>query len=92
MDIIGIRFLKEISNSMAMHLSIFLASKSNNDNNNMTRRSSMAIRFVEFSSGGTKLEGFLHKNQRTQRKLLNFENGTNGKVSKIEHHFINKVI
>ena len=47
MDIIGILFLKEISNSMAMHLSIFLASKSNNDNN-MTRRSSPAVvaRFV----------------------------------------------
>ena len=25
-----------------------------------------------------KLESFLHKNQRTQRKLLNFENWTNG--------------
>ena len=29
----------------------------------------MAIRVVEFS----KLENFLHKNQHTQRKLLNFE-------------------
>ena len=26
----------------------------------------------------TKLERFLHKNQYTQRKLLNFENWTNG--------------
>ena len=33
----------------------------------------MAIQVVEFSSGGTKLERFLHKNQHTQRKLLNFE-------------------
>ena len=32
----------------------------------------MAIRVVEFSSGGTKLDRFLHKNQHTQRKLLNF--------------------
>ena len=42
--------------------------------------------------GGTKLERFLPKNQHTQRKLLNFENWVNGKVSKIEHHFSNKVI
>jgi hypothetical protein len=28
--------------------------------------------------GVTKLETFLHKNQHTQRKLLNFENWTNG--------------
>ena len=34
---------------------------------------SMAIRFVEFSNRGTKLEIFLPKNQHTQRKLLNFE-------------------
>jgi hypothetical protein len=27
----------------------------------------MAIRVVEFSSGGTKLERFLHKNQHTQK-------------------------
>ena len=42
----------------------------------------MAIRVVEFSSGGTKLERFLPKNQHTQRKLLNFENWVNGEVSK----------
>ena len=42
----------------------------------------MAIRVVEFSSGGTKLEIFLPKNQHTQRKLLNFENWCNVKVSK----------
>ena len=34
---------------------------------------SMAIRFVEFSNGDTKLKIFLPKNQHTQRKLLNFE-------------------
>ena len=28
----------------------------------------MAIQVVEFSSGGTKLGRFLHKNQHTQRK------------------------
>ena len=32
--------------------------------------------------GGTKLERVLPKNQHTQRKLLNFENWVNGKVSK----------
>ena len=31
-----------------------------------------------FQTGCTKLERFLHKNQHTQRKLLNFENWTNG--------------
>ena len=40
-----------------------------------------------FQIGGTKLERFLHKNQYTQRKLLNFENWVNGEVSKIGHHF-----
>ena len=34
-----------------------------------------------------KLERFLHKNQHTQRKLLNFENWVNGEVSKIGHDF-----
>ena len=42
----------------------------------------MAIWVVEFSSGGTKLERFLPKNQHTQRKLLNFENWVNGQLSK----------
>ena len=45
-----------------------------------------------FQSGGTKLERFLPKNQYTQRKLLNFENWVNGEVSKVEHHFSNKMI
>ena len=39
-----------------------------------------------FQTGGTKLERFLHKNQPTQRKLFNLE------LSKIGHHFRNKVI
>ena len=33
----------------------------------------MAVRVVEFSNGGIKLERFLPKNQHIQRKLLNFE-------------------
>ena len=37
---------------------------------------------VVFKWGGTKLERFLTKNQRTRRKLLNFENWVNGEVSK----------
>jgi hypothetical protein len=45
-----------------------------------------------FQAGGTKLERFLHKNQHTQRKLLNFEFAINGELSKIGHHFSNKVI
>ena len=47
----------------------------------------MAIRVVEFSNRGTKLERFLPKNQHTQKKLLNFENWVSGEVSKIGHHF-----
>ena len=38
----------------------------------------MAIRVVEISNGGTKLERFLHTNLHNQRKLLNFENWING--------------
>ena len=34
-----------------------------------------------FQAGGTKLERFLHKNQHTQRKLLNFEFWINGEFS-----------
>ena len=43
-----------------------------------------------FKRGGTKLDRSLPKNQHTQRKLLNFENWVNGKVSKIRRHFRNK--
>ena len=35
-------------------------------------------RLWSFKTRDTKLERFLHKNQHTQRKLLNFENWTNG--------------
>ena len=54
----------------------------------MTLIQGMVIPVVEFSSGGTKLERFLPKNQHTQRKLLNFENWCCGKLS-IGHHFGN---
>ena len=43
----------------------------------------MAIGVVDFSSRGTKFEWFLHKNQHTQRKLLNFENWGPQKFSKM---------
>ena len=36
-----------------------------------------------FQTRGTKLERFLHKNQHTQRKLLNFENSTNGEPQQL---------
>ena len=45
-----------------------------------------------FKRGSTKLERFLLKNQHTQRTFLNFENWSNGELSKIGHHFNNKVI
>ena len=40
-----------------------------------------------FQTGYIKLERFLHKNQHTQRKLMNFENWVNGEVLKIGHNF-----
>jgi TnpA family transposase len=40
-----------------------------------------------FQGRDTKLERFLAKNQHTQRKLLNFENWSNGELSKIELDF-----
>ena len=43
-----------------------------------------------FQAGGTKLERFLHKNQHTHRKLLNFEFCFNGELSKIGQHFSTK--
>ena len=36
-------------------------------------------RLWSFKTRDTKLERYLHENQHTQRKLLNFENWTNGK-------------
>ena len=52
----------------------------------------MAIRVSSIQAGGTKLEILLPKNRHTQRKLLNFELWINGELSKIGHHFGNKVI
>jgi hypothetical protein len=53
---------------------------------------SMAITVWSFNSGHTKLERFLPKNLNTQRKVLNFENWCSGELSKIGHHFSNKVM
>ena len=39
-------------------------------------------RLWSFQSGGTKSERVLPKNQHTQKKVFNFENWTNGEVSK----------
>ena len=52
----------------------------------------MAVRVVEFSNEGTKLERFFQKNQHAHRKLFNFVFWNNGELSKIGHHFSNKVI
>ena len=43
-------------------------------------------------AGGANLERFLHKNQQTQKKLLKIEFWVNGDMSKIGHHFSNRVI
>ena len=48
----------------------------------VTSMEAMAMRVVEFSNGGYKLERFLPKNQHTQRKLLNFEFWINSELSK----------
>ena len=53
--------------------------------------SHMVIRVVEFSSGGTKLERCLPKNQHTQRKWLNLKNWFSGELSNIGPPFSNKV-
>ena len=37
---------------------------------------------TSFQAGCTKLERFLHKNQHTQKKLLNFEFWINSELSK----------
>ena len=38
---------------------------------------------IQVSSRGYKIDRFLHKNQHTQRKLLNSEFWINGKLSKL---------
>ena len=47
-------------------------------------RTAMVLQVVEFSGEwvGTKLERFLPRNQHTNRKLLNFENWSNGGPSR----------
>ena len=45
-----------------------------------------------FKRGGTKLERFLLKNQHTKRKILNFEFGINGKLSKNAKILLSKSI
>ena len=37
-----------------------------------------------FKRGGYKIEKILHKNQHTQRKLLNFDFWINGELSNID--------
>ena len=49
----------------------------------------MQCQLWSFKYEGTKLEIFLPVNQR---KSLNFENWCSGELSKIGHHFSNKVI
>ena len=48
--------------------------------------------FWSFQKWGIELERFLPKNQHTQRKLWNYENWCSVELSKIGHHFSNKVI
>ena len=48
----------------------------------------IVIQVVKFSSGDTKLEVFLPKNQCTQRKLLNFAKWSSGELLRIGHLFL----
>ena len=43
-----------------------------------------------FQGRDTKLERFLAKNQLYSNEITNFENWSNGELSKIGHHFSNK--
>jgi hypothetical protein len=47
---------------------------------------------TSFQAGYTNLKRFVPKNQHTQRKLLNFENWVNGKVSKSDKIWLSKSI
>ena len=49
-------------------------------------------RLWNFKTRDTKLDRNLRTNQHTQRKLWNFENWCSVELSKIGHHFSNKVI
>ena len=52
----------------------------------------VVTRVVKFSSAGYKIGKKMPKNQRTQRKLLNFENWCNGEVSKSAKILLSKSI
>ena len=42
----------------------------------------MAVRVMKFSNAGYEIKKIFSKNQHTERKFLNFENWSNGEVSK----------
>jgi hypothetical protein len=50
------------------------------------------VRLWNFKDGGYGNFCIRNKNQYTRRKLLNFEFWINGELSKLGHHFSNKVI
>ena len=52
----------------------------------------MAIRVVEFSGGGYKVRKIFAKESTYPKEISNFEFWINGELSKIGHHFSNKVI
>ena len=62
------------------------------DDSHSVRNILLQYRLWSFQAWGTKLERFLPKNQHTQKKLLNFEFWINHELSKIGHHFSNKVM
>ena len=55
----------------------------NNKNNKQKKIGNESFNNDEYGNTGCR---FLHKNQHTQRKLLNFEFWINGELSKIGHH------
>ena len=52
----------------------------------------MALSLMEFQNQGLKLERFLQKNEHTQKKLLNFENWTNGEPQNLQKSKFLKLI
>ena len=52
----------------------------------------MVLWVVEFSSGGIKLEKVLLKNENIQRKIFNFDNWCNGKMSKSSKTGVSKSV
>ena len=47
----------------------------------------MVTSVVEFQGWDTKLERYLAKNQLQSNEITKFDNWSNGKLSKIGHHF-----